>query len=110
MSNNKSGGDALLKGLLIGVISGAIFTLLYTPKTGKEVREDLKVKTDELPVELNGLLADLKDFYSKSLELLTSLSQEQYTKVKGALNETKKVVKDKLNAALDTSEEGNSNG
>ncbi len=98
MSNrDKGSGDALLAGLLFGLISGAIFALLYTPKSGRELREDLKAKTEDLPTEVNNLLNDIRELYDKSCNVLTSLSKEQYGKLKDALGETQKVIKNKLN-------------
>lgn len=91
-----SGSEALMAGILFGIVSGALFTLLYTPKTGKEFREDLKTKANELPTEVNNLLADIKDFYSRSVELLSSISKEQYSKIKDAVGETQKIVKEKI--------------
>ncbi len=79
---------SLLAGLLLGLVSGAIFTLLYTPKKGSEVREELLSKADGLPDEVNKLLADLKDLYKKSSELVISTSKEKYGKLKAAGEET----------------------
>jgi gas vesicle protein len=42
----------MMKGLLIGLVTGGIvgaaIALLYAPKTGKELRADLKTKADDL--------------------------------------------------------------
>ncbi len=97
MSNKDSNKDSVLAGILFGLVSGAIFTLLYTPKTGKELREDLKAKANDLPHEVNNLLGDIKDLYNRTSEVFGSLSKEQYEKLKVALAETKKTVKDKMN-------------
>jgi len=40
-------GD-LLKGLIIGGLIGAALGILYAPKSGKETREDIARKTEEL--------------------------------------------------------------
>ncbi|MFN5538547.1 MAG: YtxH domain-containing protein [Candidatus Melainabacteria bacterium] len=45
--SDRNSKDSLLKGLLIGLVSGAIFTLLSTPKSGKELRGDLKESAEE---------------------------------------------------------------
>ena len=68
---------SLLAGLLLGLVSGAIFTLLYTPKKGSEVREELLSKADELPDEVNKLLADIKDLYKKSSALVIETGKEK---------------------------------
>jgi gas vesicle protein len=45
MSENN--GD-LLKGLIIGGLIGAVLGILYAPKSGKETREDIARKTEDL--------------------------------------------------------------
>jgi len=54
----------LSKGLLIGFLAGgaigAIFALLYAPKSGKELREDIKNKTDEYMDDAEKFIADAK--------------------------------------------------
>lgn len=96
MSNRKEDGGALLAGMALGLISGAIIMLLYAPKNGRELREDLKEKANEIPLEFTNLLHDLKGFYAKSVDLLTTLAKEQCGKVKEAVDETGKVIKEKM--------------
>lgn len=43
-----SDGNGFFKGFLMGGAIGAVIALLYAPKSGKEMREDLKRKTEEL--------------------------------------------------------------
>jgi gas vesicle protein len=52
-------GD-LLKGLIIGGIIGAALGILYAPKSGKETREDIAHKTEDL-------LNKAKEEYEKAL-------------------------------------------
>jgi gas vesicle protein len=53
-------GD-LLKGLVIGGLIGAALGVLYAPKSGKETREDIARKTEEL-------LNKAKEEYEKAVE------------------------------------------
>jgi gas vesicle protein len=53
-------GD-LLKGLIIGGLIGAVLGILYAPKSGKETREDIANKADEL-------LTKAKEEYEKTVE------------------------------------------
>ncbi len=48
MSKEKSSPVKTLFGFLAGVISGATLGLLLAPKSGKETREELKTKGEEL--------------------------------------------------------------
>lgn len=47
MANN-DGTKGFIFGLLAGSAIGAILALLYAPKSGRELRSDIKAKTDEL--------------------------------------------------------------
>ncbi|MDO9586030.1 MAG: YtxH domain-containing protein [Syntrophales bacterium] len=53
-------GD-FIKGLLIGGVAGIILGILYAPKSGKETREELGRKSEEL-------LAKAKEDYERALE------------------------------------------
>ncbi|MFC5652844.1 YtxH domain-containing protein [Paenibacillus solisilvae] len=47
-NNRQSGGSKLLRGLVIGSAVGATAAILMTPKTGKEMRETIRRKSDEI--------------------------------------------------------------
>jgi gas vesicle protein len=47
--------NSFLTGLLTGAAIGGILALLYAPKSGKETREQIKNKFDELEKELEEL-------------------------------------------------------
>ena len=53
-------GD-FLKGLLIGGVIGAVVGILYAPKSGRETREDIGRKAEEL-------VAKAKEEYEQALE------------------------------------------
>jgi gas vesicle protein len=48
MAEKNSAAKGFIIGLLAGSAVGAILALLYAPKSGKELRTDIKAKTDEL--------------------------------------------------------------
>ncbi|PKN76661.1 MAG: hypothetical protein CVU52_03815 [Deltaproteobacteria bacterium HGW-Deltaproteobacteria-10] len=64
-------GD-LLKGLIVGGLIGAALGILYAPKSGKETREDIARKTEEL-------LNKAKEEYEKAVEK-SKLAYESATK------------------------------
>ena len=51
----------LLKGLFIGGLIGVVLGILYAPKSGKETREDIARKADEI-------IAKAKEEYEKAVE------------------------------------------
>jgi len=48
-------GNSFLTGLLAGAAIGGIIALLYAPKSGKETREQIKKKFEDLEKELENL-------------------------------------------------------
>jgi gas vesicle protein len=60
MSQDNHYSKGLLIGLLAGGAIGAIVALLYAPKSGKELRKDIKNKTDEYYDETEKFIADAK--------------------------------------------------
>ena len=60
MSEENHYVKGLLVGLLAGGALGAVIALLYAPKSGKELRIDIKSKTDEYYDETEKFIADAK--------------------------------------------------
>ena len=58
MSTN--GGSSFLKGVIFGGFIGEGLALLYAPKPGKEMREEIKKKSTELRVNSEGVITDAK--------------------------------------------------
>jgi gas vesicle protein len=48
-------GNSFFTGLLTGAVIGGIIALLYAPKSGKETREQIKNKFEELERDLENL-------------------------------------------------------
>ncbi len=82
---SESSGD-LLKGLIVGGLIGAALGILYAPKSGKETREDIARKTEEL-------LNKAKEEYEKALEK-SKLAYDSATK---HLQELELSAKEKVN-------------
>jgi len=65
MENNKSQeysrGLSFLKGAVIGGIVGAIVALAFAPKSGKELRADIKRRTNELADDADEALQGLHE-------------------------------------------------
>ncbi len=82
MSNNGNGGGfEFFKGFLFGGIVGAVFALLYAPKSGKEVRDDIRRRSLEL-----------RDDAEAKLELAEQKAQELIDQTKKKLDDLRKEV------------------
>ncbi len=79
----------LIAGFALGAITGTILGLLFAPKSGKELREELKEKSGEY----YGLAREkLKEAFDTGKEKLTETAE----KVKEAVQTTVKGMKEKL--------------
>lgn len=60
MSDEQGAGKGFVMGFITGTLVGSIVALLYAPKSGKELRTDIKVKSDEYMDEAETYLSDAK--------------------------------------------------
>lgn len=60
MAGENNSGKGLLIGLLFGGAIGAAIGLLFAPKSGRELRNDIKVKTDEYLDDADKYIADAR--------------------------------------------------
>lgn len=91
MSENN--GD-LLKGLIIGGLIGAVLGILYAPKSGKETREDIARKTEDIlekaKEEYEKTVAKSKMAYESAIKRLQELelsAKEKVEEVEGKVTE-----------------------
>ena len=62
MASERSGiAKGLLIGFVAGAVAGAVTALLYAPKSGKELRSDIKQKANEFKDDAEKRFADLRD-------------------------------------------------
>ena len=54
-------GKGLLIGFLTGAAVGSIIALLFAPKSGKELREDIKNKSQDFMEDAENYVANAKD-------------------------------------------------
>jgi gas vesicle protein len=105
---SSDGNGNFFKGLLMGGIIGAAFALLYAPKSGKETREDLGKKADELvnkaKEEYDSALDKSKKTYSSAVERLKELE----TIAKKKVEEVEDQIQDLSSKGKETVEESKS--
>jgi gas vesicle protein len=86
MPQENNSGSSIFLGFLAGGIIGAGLALLFAPKTGRELRNDIKNRTDEYLDEAEKYIAEARD------------------KAKGLINDGKKRSEKIINDAKEKSE------
>jgi gas vesicle protein len=118
MSDHSDSGFEFFKGFLFGGIVGAVVALLYAPKSGKEVREDLrkrslelsddaeaqlelaKKKAEELLEETKKRIDDLRKESGTTVDEIKGKATEIIEEGKGTIEKEKKRIKDALDAGV----------
>jgi gas vesicle protein len=91
-------GD-LLKGLMIGGLVGAVLGILYAPKSGKETREDIARKTEDL-------LEKAKEEYEKGLEKSKLAYESAMKRLQDLEVSAKEKVEEVENKVTDLAQQG----
>jgi gas vesicle protein len=97
MSDDKTGmAKGLLIGFLIGGITGAITALLYAPKSGKELRSDIKRKATDIAEGAGEYLKTAKtkaqDFVNQGKTRSDQLVSEVKEKAEHIMGDADKVL------------------
>ena len=83
------------KGVLIGFITGgalgAALALLYAPKTGKELRAEIRTKSDDYLDEADKYIAEAKD---KAIDLINDGKKKSEKLIKDAKAKSDELIKD----------------
>lgn len=83
------------KGVLIGFITGgalgAALALLYAPKTGKELRAEIRTKSDEYLDEADKYIAEAKH---KAIDLINDGKKKSEKLIKDAKAKSDELIKD----------------
>ncbi len=93
---NKGLTKGLLIGFIAGGIAGAVAALLYAPKSGRELREDIRRKAGTLAEEASGYVhtarAKTKDIINEGKERSDQLIAEAREKAENILGGAEKVL------------------
>lgn len=108
MAENNGTTKVFLLGLLTGGAIGAMLALLYAPKSGKELRADIKAKKDELITNAGNVIDDardkLSDVSSEAKKRSEQVISDAKEKAGSLLQDADKVlsgVKDRASSLVD---------
>lgn len=94
MSEEKRGGFySACKGFILGSLVGVVVGLLTAPKPGKELRDELKAKTDELIEQGRESYSAQKEKLQEALETGKQAAVQRSDELKEKIEETKEKVK-----------------
>ena len=85
-------------GLLFGLIVGAVSAILYAPKSGKEIRNEVKEKINVVPKHFFNLMESLVDLTASVLDFAKEAFSEQSDKFSRSVSKG-------VNAAREKTEE-----
>jgi len=91
MSEENNLGKGVIIGFIAGGALGAALALLYAPKSGKELRQDIKLKTDDYMDEAEKYIAEAKD---KAIDLINEGKKKSEKIIKEARTKSEELLKD----------------
>lgn len=91
MAQDNNIGKGIVIGFIAGGALGAALALLYAPKSGRELREDIRGKTDEALDEAEKYIAEAKD---KAIDLINDGKKKSDKLIKDAKEKSDKLLKD----------------
>jgi gas vesicle protein len=92
MANEGNTVKGFLFGLIAGGALGAALALLYAPKTGRELRGDIKKRTDEL-------VQDAEEYISTAREKAVDLINDGKKRADSIISDARKRAEDLLHDA-----------
>jgi gas vesicle protein len=105
--------EGMMKGLVIGLLAGgaigAILALLYAPKSGKELRADIREKADEFRDDADEYLSTVRskagDIVTEAKKRSDSLISDAKRKAGTLLEDAENVLKDVRQKSAPAAEE-----
>ncbi|HSP88471.1 MAG TPA: YtxH domain-containing protein [Ignavibacteriaceae bacterium] len=91
MASENNQGKGLLIGLLIGGALGALAGLLFAPKSGRELRQDIKNKSDEYLDDAERYITDAK---TKAKDLINEGKKRSEKLITDAKTKSDELLKD----------------
>ncbi len=111
MANEESTAKGFMIGLLTGGLLGAAIALLYAPKSGKELRADIKTKAGEIADDAEQYLTAAKhkavDIINEGKKKSDQLISDAREKAQTLLTDAERILTDAREKAGTVIEEGN---
>ncbi len=89
--DNNNSGKSFIVGFLAGGAIGALIALLFAPKSGKELRADLKLKGEEYLDEAEKYISEAKE---KAKELINEGKKSSEKIISDAKMKSQELIKD----------------
>jgi len=102
-SDNNTGGGLLL-GFIAGGAIGAIFGMLYAPKSGRELRDDLRTKSDGYLDDADKYIEEARD---RAKELINEGKKRSDRLISDAKVKSDELLKDAEKILTDAKAKGN---
>ncbi len=99
MSESEFDRNSFLKGLLIGGALGAITALLFAPKSGKELRSDIKRKSEEAVEGTKRVYGEARDKAQQILSEAVDKAQELREEASRQLSKARAKAEEMLTSA-----------
>lgn len=91
MAHENHLGKGVLIGFITGGALGAALALLYAPKTGKELRAEIRTKSDDYLDEADKYITEAKD---KAIDLINDGKKKSEKLIKDAKAKSDELIKD----------------
>jgi gas vesicle protein len=85
MSRNSDSSVSFGVGLLFGILAGVATGILFSPKSGEEMRQDLKEIVSDIKGELNPDIEMTKNMSTDLIDRVKCVIEGQISKVNGAV-------------------------
>ena len=106
MASENNSGSSIFLGFLAGGAIGAILALLYAPKTGRELRNDIKSRTDEYLDEADKYIAEARN---KAKVLINDGKKKSEKIINDAKEKSEAILKDAEKVFNDAKAKASSN-
>ncbi|MFQ5574708.1 MAG: YtxH domain-containing protein [Terriglobia bacterium] len=96
---------AALTGFLLGSVFGMILGLLVAPQSGRETRNQIKQRTDDVIDKTKGAYADQRDRVQKAFDAGREVAGDRVSDLRGKIGDATEKLKEQVEAATDFAKE-----